>query len=147
MGKVRNSFKNTDRIEKLGGGGGGDSSVDIVAEETKVGTFMGKDLYRRVFVAETKTLQRGDEIVLFEFDKSNLYIVDYKGVFENTTNNFLGENVVYSISSPNSLASPASTFFFNIGPNRIGLVNRANLILNVKNLVIYVYYTKENPFA
>lgn len=37
MGKVRNSFKNTDRIEKLGngGGGGGESLVVFVEKGTK----------------------------------------------------------------------------------------------------------------
>ena len=59
MGKkyVANAFHNRSLIDKGGnsGGGGGSASVDIVAEETKIGTFLGKDLYRKVITVDSMT--------------------------------------------------------------------------------------------
>lgn len=47
---VANAFHNRSLIDsnKGGGGGGGGAAEEYVAEETKIGTFLGKDLYRQV---------------------------------------------------------------------------------------------------
>ena len=151
MGKkyVANAFHNRSLIDS-NKGGGGDASVDIVAEETKVGTFMGKDLYRRVFVADTMILQAG-EVGLFQFDARELYIVDFKGVFKGDTQvGMIKNGHVYTLPGPNAvqLTSGTRSLLFDITTTPVGLgaINNTGSALTINNLVIYVYYTKENPF-
>lgn len=144
MGKkyVANAFHNRSLIDKNKGGGGGSASVDIVEEETKIGTFLGEDLYRQVIkVSEMNTST-------LEIDVNVYNVVNIYGTYV-TTNGISDKrcvlNTYYTSTGSSSYFSgdPLTiSAFVNGGKVNLKATNGYTSNTELKDFIIFVEYTK-----